>query len=102
MGRRCCATVLLAWVAWLHSAFPSEGRDDWRVTGATETLEECKRQSATAASNAVQKFRAQDRGGATFTLTGMVIDVTFASGKKASHAFVCLPDTVDPRGSKGK
>ena len=95
--------LLLAWVAWLHSAFPSKGLEDWRPTGTAETLEECNRTAVTAATNTVRKFRARDDPpGTTYTQTGAVIDVTFASGAKASHAFVCLPDTVDPRGSKEK
>jgi len=99
-GRR-CATLLLAWVAWVHSAFPSKGFEDWRVSGGAESLEECKKNSVTAASNVFQRWRARDNPpGATYKLTGAVIDVTFASGETMSHAFVCLPDTVDPRGPK--
>ena len=39
---------------------------------------------------------------AGLTQTGAVIEMAFADGDKASIAFVCLPDTVDPRGPKGK
>jgi hypothetical protein len=95
--------LLLAWLAWVHSAFPSKGLEDWRAAGGAESLDECKKNAVTAASNLVERFRARDNPpGATYKLTGTVIDVTFASGETASHAFVCLPDTLDPRGPKGK
>jgi hypothetical protein len=94
--------LMLAWIAWMHGTFPSKGIDRWEPTGATETLDECKQASVTAAGNSVRKFRAQNDRGAIFTHTGAVIEVTYASGEKASFVFVCLPETMDPRGPKGK
>ncbi|SRR5712692_520701 len=100
--RRGCATLVFAWVAWTHAVFPSKGVDDWTPTGASESLEECKQAAVTAAGNSARKFRAQNDRGTTYAQTGAVIEVTFASGERASIAFVCLPDTLDPRGPKGK
>src|SRR5207245_9776438 len=48
------------------------------------------------------RYRAQSDRGTVLTQTGAVIEMAFADGDKASIAFVCLPDTVDPRGPKGK
>ena len=100
--KRGCAVLSLAWIAWMHGVFQSKGIDQWTPAGATESLDECKRTAVTAAANSVRKFRAQNDRGTIFTLTGAVIEVTYASGEKASFTFVCLPDTVDPRGPKGK
>ena len=72
------------------------------VAGATETSEECKQTAVTASGNTARKLRTQDKGGTIFTQTGAVIEMVFASQEKASMAFICLPDTVDPRGPKGR
>lgn len=98
---RWCMLPMLAWVAWTHSVFQSKGIDQWTPAGATESLDECKQNAVTAAANSVRKFRAREERGTTYTHTGTVIEITYASGEKASLVFVCLPDTVDPRG-RGK
>jgi hypothetical protein len=82
--------------------FPSKGIDEWQPTGAAETLEDCKQGAATAAVNSVRKLRAQNDRGTIVKLTRAVIELAYASGDSASLAFVCLPDTVDPRGPRGK
>jgi hypothetical protein len=96
------AVLMLAWIAWAHSTFPSKDVDQWTPAGATETLDECKQAALTSPSNTIRKYRAQNDRGTVLTQTGAVIEMAFASGEKASIAFVCLPDTVDPRGPKGK
>ena len=92
-----CTVLLLAWIAWAHSVFQNQGIDNWEPAGATESLNECKQASVTGAGNAIRKLRAQNDSGIVFTLTGAVIELTYASGEKASVVFVCLPDTMDPR-----
>ena len=88
-----------SWIAWVHAVFQSQGLDQWNVAGAAESLNECNKNAVTAAGNAMQRFRANNDGN-RYVQTGTVIEVTYASGEKASMAFVCLPDTVDPRGPK--
>ena len=99
---RWCAILMLAWIAWQHSVFQSKGLDEWTPAGATETSEECKQIAVTASGKAAHKVQEQNEKGTTITQTGAVIEMVFASGEKASIAFVCLPDTVDPRLPKGK
>lgn len=91
--------ILLAWVAWTHSIFLSKGIDRWEPLGAVQSLDECKQAAVTAAGNSVRKLRAQDEN-TVFAHEGMLIEMTYSSGEKASIVFVCLPDTLDPRGSK--
>jgi len=100
--RRGCAVLMLAWITWAHSVFLSKGIDEWEPAGATESLEGCKRASVTGAGNSINKIRAQIGRDAIVTQEGSVIEMTLTSGEKASIVFVCLPDTVDPRGPKGK
>ncbi len=99
---RWCALFIVAWVAWQHGVFQSKGIEEWTPTGATETLNDCKQAAVTASENAVRKFRAKNQKDTILTHTGAVIEMTFASGEKASIVFICLPDTVDPRRPKGK
>jgi len=96
MRRHWWAVLMLAWVAWAHSTVPSKDIDQ-TPAGATETLDECKQAALTSASNTVRKYRAQSDQGPVLTQTGAVIEMAFADGDKASIAFVCLPDTLDPR-----
>lgn len=91
-----------AWVAWVHSVFQGKGIDAWEPAGAATSLDECKRTAVTATSNTVRRYWAQSDKGSTFTQTGSVIEITYPSGETASIVFVCLPDTVAPRGPKGK
>ena len=84
----------------MHGVFQSKGIDQWTPTGSTESPDECKQAAVTAAGNSARKFQS-DRG-TTVTQTGMAVEMTYASGDKASLVFVCLPDTLDPRPSKEK
>jgi hypothetical protein len=102
LGLGSSASAKGAWVAWVHAVFQSESIDKWEPAGAASSLGECNLTAVTAASNAVRKLRAQNDTGTTFTQTGGVIELTYRSGERASIVFVCLPDTVDPRGPKGK
>jgi hypothetical protein len=98
--RRSRALVALAWVTWLHSVFANRDISEWKQLGSAATLEECTQTAATVARETIEHFRAPNDG-ATYVLEGLLIEVRFPWGEKASHAFVCLPDTVDPRGPKG-
>ena len=90
-----------AWIAWIHKVFQSKGIDEWTPAGAAESLDACTKNAVTAASNSVRKFREREERGTVYTQTGTVIEMTYASGEKASLIFVCLPDTVNPRGPRG-
>lgn len=90
-----------AWVAWVHSVFQSKGIDGWTPAGAANSLDECKRTAVTAATNTVHRQQAENDRGTTFKQAKSVIEITYPSGDRASIVFVCLPDTVDPRGPKG-
>src|SRR5262249_25520487 len=92
--------LVLAWIAWSHSVFLSEGIDKWEAAGATDSLDECKRAAVTSAQNVVRRARARDTRGTVYVQDGMTIEITFPSGKKASTVFVCLPETIDPRERK--
>jgi len=79
--------------------FANRDISEWKQLGSAATLEECTQTAATVASETIEHFRAPNDG-ATYVLEGLLIEVRFPWGEKASHAFVCLPDTVDPRAPK--
>jgi len=80
------ANAECAWVLWSH--FMLRDGERWLVNHAFESTADCK-----AAAAAVLREAAR-RGN---TVVGG--HVTTASGDLSP---VCLPDTVDPRGPKGK
>src|SRR5262249_58081354 len=100
MRRRCSAAFVIAWIGWTHQMFPSQGVDNWTPIGGVESLEECNQAIVTAAENSARKLNAQSKRGTRVEQNGAAIEIFFASGDRASIAFVCLPDTLDPRKSK--
>jgi hypothetical protein len=100
MMRSWSVVVMLAWVAWLHQTFQSEGIDKWSAVAAAETMDQCNRTAVAAAAHSVRKFQAQNDS-AIYKHAGTVIEITYPSGKTAALTFVCFPDTMDPRGAKG-
>ena len=101
MRSHCCATLLLAWVAWHNLLVPSKGIDEWKILGALETLDRCEQRAETAASTSLRTLRGQNDG-VLYAQNGASIEATYPDGVKASVRFVCFPDTTDPRESKGK
>ena len=91
-----------AWVAWLHGVLQSENIDEWMVSGAAKTLDECREAGRVAAANTAQQIRSERKKGVVVNVSGAVVEVTYPSGSQGSFAFICLPDTIDPRGPKGK
>jgi hypothetical protein len=98
-----------AWVLWEHSYEvwvdsnkESHRRDGyWKKVTATAAKADCD-------DRTVREARAE-----YYTLTGQGIGATLAGSqvgfdqsntryKRGYHSFECWPDTVDPRGAKGK
>jgi len=103
---------MLAWVSWLHVT-TQDGRETWSISAATETAMQCQAGAAAAVSDFVsgtirdrdQARRYQglrDRGEIYRRLSPDSLEVTFSDRTTEEARFVCLPDTVDPRGPKGK
>jgi ATPase subunit of ABC transporter with duplicated ATPase domains len=84
-------------VLWLHSTGTPFG-DTWYIERTDTTKKECRDQ--------VESRKALFKGQASALIAG---DRVILSGKNkagkdtaSSMEFSCLPDTVDPRGPKGK
>jgi hypothetical protein len=110
--KRGCAVVMLAWVSWTNVT-ANDGSETWRISAATETLMQCQTGAEGAVSDIVSgtmSDRDQARGIQRLRDTGHVfrrsgptsLTVTSPDGTTEKISFVCLPDTVDSRGPKGK
>jgi hypothetical protein len=91
------ASAECAWVLWegLASLQADNPRyEEWTVVGASKTQEQCS-QAAVASGN--------DRAGRikTSKREGNVV-IQSLGEKMFTWRYLCLPDTVDPRGPKGK
>jgi hypothetical protein len=110
--KRGCAVVMLAWVTWLH-ATTQDGNETWSISSATETLTQCLAGVEGAVDNfvsgtipdrdqarAYQQLR--NRGVTLRRLSADSVEGTLSNGTAVKVRFLCLPDTVDPRGPKEK
>jgi len=96
-----------AWVLWEHRVTPSKGAatETWLAQEAVETRAVCE-----AKSEALIQRLVQPRASGSlrnYERTGDSKGVTMYQGRKEqgpsqTSDFRCLPDTVDPRGAKGK
>lgn len=111
------ARAQAAWVLWektKHSRDPAEG---WTIKGAHEARNACE----TALDGDVHYMvKSWLKSGATFLgpgesapvglsvragkdwLTAIKVEAKRANSWSVNFAYTCLPDTVDPRGPKGK
>jgi len=97
-----------AWVLWEHRVTPSKegaATETWLAQDAVETRAVCE-----AKSEALIQRLVQPRASGSlrnYERTGDSKGVTMYQGRKEqgpsqTSDFRCLPDTVDPRGAKGK
>lgn len=92
-----------AWVLWEEQKIIALGQkssvDKWEVLFARETQERCERLLTRVLEGFVTAHREEGQRieSGTHYFTG-----TTAVGDRIIHKFHCLPDTVDPRGPKGK
>jgi hypothetical protein len=82
------ASAECAWVLW--SSGMKKGTEQ-NPLSAFDSREQCEQEFKKTLENAT-------RAGAVRRAEGKII--TFSDGEQT--AFICLPDTIDPRGPKGK
>jgi hypothetical protein len=79
-----------AWVLW--NVVTSADGQEWVLVQAAPTAQQCQ---------ASQKAEVQEASKDAISAHGNVV-VTKIGDKVTSFRFICVPDTVDPRGPKGK
>ncbi len=90
------ASAECAWVLWLETVNVANGVGNPDVQSAYPTSQECGENIRAMA--VVLKGKGYDVGGGTKYTT---YDLIAKKGKERLH-YYCLPDTIDPRGPKGK
>jgi hypothetical protein len=81
-----------AWVIWRQTISGSGMKESWFPEGAVDSHRECE--ASANAKNSVQD-RVKDAEQRDFERTGRVPLLSL------NYSWLCLPDTVDPRGPKG-
>ncbi len=88
-----------AWVLWNATNFLSGNTErEWRMMGAFPTHGACQASFGLTVDTYLAKMRSAEN---TVTIHGDEIVVSGESLQPIMQRFVCLPDTVDPRGPKG-
>ena len=120
----CCLLTLTTsasaeWVMWMHDdqdlsliVHPQAKADQWEIVGVSATRAMCEEMYEPLAQRVSQRGPYIPDGGLPPNVTVQVtsdkysVQATYRRDGKligyATHAFRCLPDTVDPRGPKGK
>jgi hypothetical protein len=109
------ASAECAWVLWekhngsASTAGASTKFTDWTIANALQSRDQCLKAQYRTWSDAVEVARrvARDLGNQTVTAVEgeqLSTETNLKDGTMAHHVYEwsCLPDTVDPRGPKGK
>ena len=87
------ASAECAWVLWTQNVIPAD--EKWNIRGAHISQQECQA--------ALKENISSSRKNARTMVAGDYVALLNADGTSfAAWVYYCLPDTVDPRGSKGK
>jgi len=92
-----CAWVL--WEEWFSIVGDSvASAKEWEIVGAVDTVATCTRVAGDAAKDRTRRW---GNAVATTKIEGNQVTIQSATAL-FNYRYVCLPDTVDPRGPKGK
>jgi hypothetical protein len=91
------ASAECAWVLWVHFKPVDTDVSRWEVGSGSTTVAEC-------AAARTQKQEHWKRSASRMPKAYLLGDTMFvpSDGRLAAWEAVCLPDTIDPRGPKGK
>jgi hypothetical protein len=98
------ASAECAWVLWLGVEVTGTQRQQtekgWEVMDSTDTQGVCKAQLPVSREALAITFR--ESGDEARVLSGGTVRRLRKNGAELFYEFLCLPDTVDPRGPKVK
>ncbi len=95
------ASAECAWVLWQKSVVRPQGEEEkveWAAYGA-RGYGECYGMRQTMIKTQIGP---DDPGASTFTTTGGFVTIRKDPPMWMEFSYYCLPDTIDPRGPKGK
>src|SRR5712691_6743458 len=86
-----------AWVLWMSTTIPALPDQGPGIVTAYPTMQECE------AALAIEFLRQKREGWEVYSVQPRTVVASKGKGEKiiATH-YTCLPDTVDPRGPKGR
>jgi hypothetical protein len=98
------ASAECAWVLWTRIAAPTEGA--WGPTGAATAEQECQKNKVSAVREMMASLKAMPKLRNVSTGAGELSNSTIiladqVDGGQVGFVYLCLPDTIDPRGAKG-
>jgi hypothetical protein len=86
------------WVLWEHKtsrSIPLAGRsDEWTISTAVPTFDECKTETTKAVQLIVFVTRTEPKPGKILTERAVVI---YSDDREMTLTYICLPGTLDPR-----
>jgi hypothetical protein len=96
------ASAECAWVLWLQRGVLAEGQaKTHEITDSFETKVDCAKQVARIVGDAgLRELLLQNATRVEPTSNGFIMFGKDGVARQASY--LCLPDTVDPRGARGK
>ena len=95
------ASAECAWVLWTHIETASDRNqrgDEWVLTGVPHAADCYASLKATMKAQAADKPQSSDE---SIQVAGNAV-VRGSRGTITTYTYSCLPDTIDPRGPKGK
>jgi hypothetical protein len=105
------ASAECAWVLWeeVFTISQHKSPSEWSIVGTALKAENCNRFGSRAVADRAQRWRelpAPPAGATTgaspeVKVEGSQVTVSTSAGL-FHYRYLCLPDTVDPRGPKGK
>src|SRR5881296_1814155 len=96
------ASAECAWLMWMETSGTLRDKTEtlWAVYDTTETQASCKTRLPAARTAMVMMLR--EGGDEAGVLGGGTVKRRLKNGTESYYLFQCLPDTIDPRGPKGK
>src|SRR5438093_7543001 len=103
--------ILVGWVLWQSVLVNNTDSGDWQPAQATAEMSGCEATMAKTIDEFIDVYRSDgavtERKETSFTANYSRPRVIVISGRRFEmtsvlYEFKCLPDTIDPRGPKGK
>jgi hypothetical protein len=91
-----------AWVLWNQFESPEGKTDPWEVRQSFEALAACEKVLDQEAAEAVAVIKQGPRPATPHVYGKATITAVRDGTLFGTYRYRCLPDTVDPRGPKGK
>jgi len=96
------ASAECAWMLWMEGTGTLRQQTErvWEVYDTTDSQQNCK--ARLPAAREAMAITLRETGDEVSVLSGGTVRRLRKNGAEIFYRFQCLPDTIDPRGQKGK